>query len=203
MNDSKTVAVLFARRDSIYKTISGCDVWDEDRDARKWPGGTPIVAHPPCGHWGRLRMLCTKPDEQKSLGLAAVKFVRRWGGVLEHPAGSTLWAHMSLPKPSSGSDKYGAWTLSAPQWWWGHPAFKATWLYIVGVRKADIPEVPLKIGQPLYTVSTASHSRATMHLRGLIGEMKKSERDITPPAFALWLVELARRVNLPVGEGVK
>jgi hypothetical protein len=35
----REVAVLFARADSIYKTLAGCDVWDEARDALKWLGG--------------------------------------------------------------------------------------------------------------------------------------------------------------------
>lgn len=187
------VAVLFARADSIYKTLPRLDVWDADRDARNWPGGSTVVAHPPCGHWGRLRTFCTKPEEQRSLGPLSVRLVRQWGGVLEHPAGSKLWHDQNLPKPNQGKDKYGGWTLSAPQWWWGHPAFKATWLYIVGVKPCGIPPMPLRIGYPLYTVSTEQHSHATMHLRGLIGEMKKTERDVTPLAFALWLVELARR----------
>lgn len=30
------IAVLFARADSIYKTLPECDVWDATRDARKW-----------------------------------------------------------------------------------------------------------------------------------------------------------------------
>lgn len=40
------VAVLFARADSVYKTLPGCDVWDEARDARRWTGGVPLVAQP-------------------------------------------------------------------------------------------------------------------------------------------------------------
>ena len=47
-----TVAILFARSDSYYKTLPECDVWDIERDARKWPGGAPVVAHPPCRAWG-------------------------------------------------------------------------------------------------------------------------------------------------------
>ena len=39
-----TVAVLFARADSVYKTMPGVDVWDEARDARQWPGSGPAVA---------------------------------------------------------------------------------------------------------------------------------------------------------------
>jgi len=49
-------AVLFARADSIYKQLD-CDVWDQERDALRWPGGASIVAHPPCRSWGRLRKL--------------------------------------------------------------------------------------------------------------------------------------------------
>lgn len=52
------VAVLFARADSIYKGLPGVDVYDADRDARTFPGGCPVVAHPPCRAWavsGRLR----------------------------------------------------------------------------------------------------------------------------------------------------
>lgn len=83
-----TVAVLFARADSVYKTLPGTDVWDAARDARNWPGGVPVVAHPPCRAWGRLaHMAKPKPDE-KDLARWAVAQVRRFGGVLEHPAAS-------------------------------------------------------------------------------------------------------------------
>ena len=37
------VTVLFARRDSIYKSMAGCDVWDADRDALNWPGDSPVL----------------------------------------------------------------------------------------------------------------------------------------------------------------
>ena len=49
------VAVLFARADSVYKTLPGCDVYDIDRDALTFPGGNQVVAHPPCRAWGQLR----------------------------------------------------------------------------------------------------------------------------------------------------
>lgn len=53
--ESIPISVLFARRDSVYKQFEDFDVWDIDRDARPWLGGTPVIAHPPCHAWGRLR----------------------------------------------------------------------------------------------------------------------------------------------------
>lgn len=40
LGDCREVAVLFARADSVYKELSGTDVWDIRRDATRWPGGS-------------------------------------------------------------------------------------------------------------------------------------------------------------------
>ena len=58
-----TVAVLFVRSDSVYKQMADVDCYDIDRDARTWPGGCPVVAHPPCRAWGLLRQFAKpRPD---------------------------------------------------------------------------------------------------------------------------------------------
>src|SRR5208283_3687563 len=93
------VAVLFARADSIYKTLPGCDVWDAERDALNWHGGCPLIAHPTCRAWGRLRHFAHPREGERELALWAVKMVQRWGGVLEHPVASQLWPSANLPKP--------------------------------------------------------------------------------------------------------
>ncbi len=98
------VAVLFARHDSIYKSLPGCDVWDIERDARTWPGGTPIVAHPPCRSWGTFRHVAKPVDGERELALWAVDQIRRYGGVLEHPARSALWREKPLPEPGQRDD---------------------------------------------------------------------------------------------------
>lgn len=95
-------AVLFVERNSIYKTFPGLDCYDEDRDARTFPGGMPVIAHPPCRLWGRLRSFSTAPESEKDLARFAVAMVRQWGGVLEHPAHSTLWKDRGLPLPGDG-----------------------------------------------------------------------------------------------------
>ena len=183
----KPIAVLFARKDSLYKSMPFVDVWDEERDARLWPGGCPIVAHPPCAQWCRLYKFARKDESQKSLAPLAVSQVRKWGGVLEHPFKSRLWDELKLPLKNQ-RDEYGGYTIAMPQWWFGHVANKATWFYIVGCPPENLPPVTLRLGTPELCVTTSRGNRGTK-------EMKKSERTRTYLPMAEWLVEVARRCN--------
>lgn len=191
------VAILFARADSVYKTLPGCDVYDIERDARTWPGGCPVVAHPPCRAWGVLRALAKPRHDEKDLARWAVAQVRYWGGVLEHPAGSTLWADQKLPKPGLGRDLFGGWTFAAPQKWWGHKAEKATLLYIVGVGPRGIPDVPYLMGEATHVVAKARGFRGRFDRPGYRPELSRRGREHTPIDLAAWLVDLARRVRMP------
>jgi hypothetical protein len=185
------VAALFVRADSIYKTLPGVDAWDMERDARKWPGGCPVVAHPPCRAWGRLRQFSKPREDEKALGPWAVERVRRWGGVLEHPAESTLFAHCGMPEPIPRVfDDFGGWTLGIHQHDFGHRAQKATWLYIVGCRPLFMPALPrLKLGSATHCIRpTKSYPR--------LPSVTKAEREHTPPELARWLVDLARRCRV-------
>lgn len=181
------VAVLFARRDSVYKTL-GADVWDGDRDALKWPGGAPVVAHPPCRAWGSLAHFAKPRDGEKELGPWAVAQVRRWGGVLEHPARSRLWAAAGLPL-GAARDDFGGYTLSVDQRWWGHRANKATWLYVCGAPAKSLPEWPLRIDEGTHYImrDNRGFTRNAGKLR-----LPTPEREATPPALAAWLLEVAR-----------
>ncbi|WP_413876361.1 hypothetical protein [Albidovulum sp.] len=170
MND---VAVLFARRRSVYLSLPGCDVWCEQRDARRWPGGAPVVAHPPCRAWGRLKAFAKPAAGEADLANFAVEQVRRWGGVLEHPAASSLFKVAGLPRPMEPPDCYGGVTIEVNQVDWGHRALKPTWLYLVRVDFAGV--VMPAPGCPVTTVEN----------------MGRPEREATPRAFALWLRDLA------------
>jgi hypothetical protein len=185
------VAVLFARQDSIYKTIAGLDVYDIERDARTWPGGCPIVAHPPCRAWGQLRHMAKPRHDEKELAVFAVNKIREFGGVLEHPKKSTLWPAMQLPRPGE-RDKFGGWTLPIFQCWFGHRAEKATLLYIVGCEPRDIPAIPLMLGDATHVVGTSGRRHDGTRAKSR-PEITKAEREHTPPALAHWLVELARK----------
>jgi hypothetical protein len=177
------VAALFCRSDSVYKTIAGVDVWDKERDARNWPGGCPVIAHPPCRAWGQLRAFARPEPGEKELALLAVRLVRENGGVLEHPARSTLWPVAGLPEPGE-RDKWGGWTLPMPQFWLGHRADKATRLYIVGCQPTNMPTLPLKLGEPSHVIQSRKRDSRP--------HVTRAEREATPKPFAEWLVEVAR-----------
>lgn len=185
------ITVLFARADSVYKSLPDCDVWDADRDARRWPGGTPVVAHPPCRAWGSLRHMAKPRPDEKQLAVWAVQKVREFGGVLEHPKNSQLWPAEGLPPPGQ-FDSYGGWTLPIFQQWWGHRAEKATLLYIVGCRPADVPQMPMCLGEASHVIASSSRRQYRDH-PFFKPEVTKAEREHTPPALAAWLVELATR----------
>lgn len=183
------IAVLFARADSVYKRLPGCDVWDIDRDARQWPGGAPVVAHPPCRAWGQLRHFAKPRPDERALAPWAVDQVRRWGGVLEHPRGSQLWPTLGLPAPGAGPDAHGGWTLGISQHWWGHRAEKLTLLYIVGCRPQDLPEIPMVLGEATHVIAMDKSARrggGTRLRKGMPGwrpEVSKAEREHTPPRW--------------------
>ncbi len=193
-----TVAVLFARADSVYKTLPGVDVWDEARDARKWPGGCAVVAHPPCTRWSMINgvVLSRYPHKAEEFAWGndggtfafALEQVREFGGVLEHPAGSRAWQHFGLPRRGRMPDRFGGWTAEIKQCDWGHRAEKRTWLYIVGAHPDELPPMP----------SPRAHSAVVVRMPECttVEIMGKAEREHTPLELAAWLVELARRCKV-------
>lgn len=187
---SQPVAALFVRADSVYKQMIGVDAWDAERDARAWPGGCPVVAHPPCRAWGQLRHMANPRPGERELALWAVDQIRAYGGVLEHPARSLLWKEKPLPEPGQ-VDEWGGWTLPIQQFWFGHRARKNTFLYIVGCTAADLPPIPMRLGDAMFMVGTSGRRKDGTRAKSR-PEISKAEREHTPPAFAEWLVQVAQ-----------
>jgi len=185
------ISVLFAARNSIYKTIPGLDVWDEDRDALKWPGGNPGIFHPPCRLFCAMKHLSTAPIAEKHLAYWSIKQVREWGGILEHPAHSTLWEEKNLPKP--GKKDIHGFTFSVDQFWFGHPGIKRTWLYICGIQPKDLPDYPIRIGHSKNVFAGGSR-------KYIPGSRHSGIRSATPIAFANWLVSVAQEVDFEAAE---
>lgn len=143
------IAALFVDPQGVYSTIPGVDCWGEDRDARKYTGPHPVVAHPPCQLWGRFAHVNyarwggthNMPGNDGGCFAAALAAIREFGGVLEHPAYSDAWAAYKIPRPilwGWSSMRQGEWTCEVWQSAYGHKARKRTWLYYVGPKPADL-----------------------------------------------------------------
>ncbi len=187
---SKPVSVLFVTSDSVYKKL-GVDCWDIERDARNWPGGNPIVAHPPCRAWGQLSHMAKPRPDEKHLAIFSINQIRQWGGVLEHPRASKLWPTMKLPKPGE-VDSFGGFTLCVNQSWWGHRAEKKTLLYICGFDKSNLPNIPIRFDRIDYTVTSSIRKSSGRRAKG---RLCSKENMSTPIEFAEWLIEVANRCN--------
>ena len=46
-----TIPALFVETDGIYFNDPRIDPWDVKRDAMKFTGPGPVIAHPPCARW--------------------------------------------------------------------------------------------------------------------------------------------------------
>lgn len=189
-----TVAALFVQETGCYVGVPGVDPWPESRDARLYDGPHPVVAHPPCARWCRLAALvqaryphCKQGDDGGCFA-AALAAVRRWGGVLEHPAESKAWPAFDLPRPMQGAwirTFCGGWVTQVAQVSYGHRAQKLTWLYACGI---DAP--------PALRWSVTQHSARVSYLqnrgRSAVELMHAKERAATPPEFRDLLLSIAR-----------
>jgi hypothetical protein len=135
-----SVAALYVETGGVYFGLPDVDPWDEARDARLYDGPWPVVAHPPCKAWSQLGH-CRPEIVRGADGgcfAAALKAVRRYGGVIEHPAHSHAWQWFDLPRPVTSGWTAGLWddglSCEVDQRWYGHEARKPTWLYAVNCQ---------------------------------------------------------------------
>jgi hypothetical protein len=202
------VAALFVETDGCYFNQPGVDPWDEIRDARKYRGPHPVVAHPPCQRWGRYSE--SHPTAGK-IGVtgddngcfeSALASVRKWGGVLEHPADSKAWTYFQIRRPSryvgwQRADQHGGWTCYVEQGHYGHAARKPTWLYAC---LTDHPPLIWAKGEqklPQWMIDRYGYEKARrIGVVAMIGGKDKTKlRNATPPAFRDVLLSIARTVT--------
>jgi len=192
-----TVAALFVQTNGVYFGLPDVDPWDEKRDARKYAGPHPVVAHPPCQLWTNMARVNFKrwggehnrPGNDGGCFAAALASVRQWGGVLEHPAESWAWAHFGLLAPPGRGwvrslERPSEFTCEVWQSAYGHKAQKRTWLLYVG---------------SLPPVLRWAHTPGT-HQIGRFDRVKptlgKRESSATPIAFRDALLDMARSVGV-------
>lgn len=195
------VAALFVDPRGCYAGSPDIDAWPESRDARLYAGPWPVVAHPPCSRWCRLAGLVEarwghRRGDDGGCFASALASVRRWGGVLEHPAYSDAWAAFGLPTPiASGGwirGLCGGWACHVEQGRYGHAAKKATWLYAHGI--GDPPSLrwgAMPDGASRAPVSWCGNRVRSDEVRPRVG---KQQASATPPEFRAELLAMARQV---------
>lgn len=206
------IAALYVETGGSYFGLPNVDPWDERRDARRYQGPFPVVAHPPCQRWGKLwagqPLHIKKTGERKVKGdddgcfAAALASARKWGGILEHPWGSHAWPHFGLnvPPRSGGwimADWEGGWTCCVEQGRYGHHARKPTLLVAYRTPLPELlwgksemrldPEIVARIGL------ARAKRRGEVASKG--GGTDSAPRIGTPPAFRDLLISLASNVD--------
>lgn len=194
------IAALFVARGGVYTDLPGVDAWTEDRDARRYSGPWPVVAHPPCARWGAYWYGSPSGSKRYKLGddgdcfASALAAVDRFGGVLEHPAGSLAWPAFGIPAPLASGGWSQVFTLTGPRVWtccveqghYGHRARKRTWLYCCGPAGFSPPSLLWGSSAPALGPSARARTR------GAVERMSHRERLGTPPAFRDLLLSIAR-----------
>jgi len=211
------VAALYVATDGPYYGLPGVDPWDQDRDARMYPGPHPVVAHPPCQRWGRMwkgqpgNIKAGKVERKGDDGgcfKSALFDVRRFGGVLEHPEGSHAWAQFGIAKPPRNggwvqATNIGGWTCRVEQGRYGHYCPKPTWLLCYGLQ-GRLPELRWGVSPPptekdFPPEAVAKHGLEYCKRAGVMafkgGGKDSPARIHTPTEFRDLLIEIARTVR--------
>lgn len=192
------IAALFVQENGCYYGLQNVDPWPESRDARKYDGDHPVVAHPPCQLWGALACVNFKrwggehnrPGNDQGCFASALASVRRCGGVLEHPTKSRAFAAHGITKPRGigwQKSECGGWVCEVWQSAYGHRARKATWLYYYGKQK------PFDLD---WSRTPGTHQVGFYDQRGKEANkptLSKREANATPLPFRYTLLLLAEK----------
>ena len=179
--------------------MKAVDAWPESRDARKYDGPFPVVAHPPCQLWGNLANVNfaryggehNRPGNDGGSFKAALDAVKKFCGVLKHPADTLAWPAHGLSRPfgSGWQREFDGWICEVWQSAYGHRANKRTWLFYCG---SELP-AELNWSRPIGT-----HQVGWFDSRGKSKNkptLSKREANATPIAFRNALIDLARNAR--------
>lgn len=107
--------ILCVDDSSNYFYIPNLDLYTKDRNAFNYNGDTMLICHPPCAQWSKLNGLAHVNNLEKNLGPFCIELVNKYGGIVEHPVGSSLFKYCGVKIKN---------IISVNQSWWGFPAQK-------------------------------------------------------------------------------
>ena len=180
------IPVLFTQEKSNYNNFKIFDCYDLKRNALSYSDRIPIIAHPPCRMFSKLRGLSTAPLSEKKLAFFALSKVRQFGGILEHPRSSTLWIDGNFNLDGS-VDSYGGFLRSVDLSWFGFPARKKTMLYFCGIAPGQLPPFPLSLNAITHVVSSSYKSEKK--------EIPRNMRSSTPFPMIKFFIEVMNIIN--------
>lgn len=158
------IAILCAAHDSTYFDIVSphyeLDIYTSARPTKLFNDNVPVICHPPCAQWSRLRKSSKYNAEEKQLAYDCFRHVRRNGGIFEHPHGSQFMREII------GYDN----CHSVQQSWFGFDARKSTLLYL---NRVTLQPGALSFSLPSTTVC----------------DMLPGERSRSTLAFNKWLCD--------------
>jgi len=197
------IAALYVETGGVYCGLPDVDPWDEARDARRYWGPHPVVAHPPCQRWGRFWHGSTRKPHQYQKGddggcfSEALRVVRDFGGVIEHPAHSHAWEHFGIePPPRAGGwvQRNHWWTCHVEQGHYGHMSRKPTWLLASRVELPELIWGPAPQRIPEWMIERYGYEKARrIGVVAMVGGKDKTKiRNATPVAFRDLLLSIAR-----------
>jgi hypothetical protein len=201
------IAALYVETDGSYFNLPDVDPWDEARDARKYAGPWPVVAHPPCQRWGRYaenhpikgKIAATGDDE--GCFEHALWAVRNFGGVIEHPKDSKAFVgpqsfDLGRPAPDGWIRSWDGigWICQVEQGHYGHFSRKPTWLYAVSYELPSLRWGRAEQRLPAYAVERYGYAKARrIGVMAAVGGKDKTRiRNATPEPFQAMLVAIAR-----------
>ena len=180
------IPVLFTAHNSLYNDFDIFDCYDEKRNAFTYTDRVPLIAHPPCRLFSRLRKLSSADPIEKKCAYFALARIRQFGGILEHPRSSTLWLNGNF-KLDGSVDDYGGFLRSVNLSWFGFPAQKKTMLYFVGIRPGSLPSFPMSLNAITHVISSSSNTAKK--------ELSALYRSQTPQLMIDYFLEVMAIIN--------
>lgn len=138
----------------VFSAHYKLDLFTKERDGFLFDGDSPLIAHPPCAQWSKIRGL-SKPDKkEKDFATFCWDLVNRNGGIFEHPVGSSFFKYVNADKRK---------LYKIDQRHFGFEATKATILYCHNV---ELMPQPLDFTPPTKRVDQLAYKkRSLMPLR--------------------------------------
>ena len=119
-------------------------------------------------------------EGEKLLANWALTEVNRVGGIVEHPSGSKLWDIYRFIVPDSS----GGFVVEIDQYDFGHVAHKKTKLYICGIDRDELPDLPPK-DETIHVCEKGKRRSICGNVKGTT-RCTQYQREYTPEALIDW-----------------